>query len=106
MVGKLGPHALDLSPGEFRAMLKGRRGAIQTFLLDQDRMAGIGNVTVQDPLWKARVHPLHPIHTLTDDEIAALWQALRDTLQESIDFENPLWPLARRRRCDTILSES
>jgi len=44
MVGKLVPHALDLSLEEFRALLKGRRGAIKTFLLDQDRIAGIGNV--------------------------------------------------------------
>ncbi|MBN1135506.1 MAG: Fpg/Nei family DNA glycosylase [Anaerolineae bacterium] len=85
MVGKLGPNALDLSLDEFRALLRGRRGAIKAFLLDQDRIAGIGNVYIQDPLFKAKVHPLRPIHTLSDEEIAALWQAIRDTLQESID---------------------
>ena len=85
MVGKLGPNAIDLSPEEFRGLLKGRRGAIKTFLLDQDRMAGIGNVYVHTPLWKAKIHPLRPIPTLTDDEIAALWQALREVLQGSID---------------------
>jgi len=85
MVGKLGPNAIDLSPEEFRGLLRGRRGAIKTFLLDQDRMAGIGNVYVQTPLWRAKIHPLRPIPTLTDDEIAALWQALREVLQGSID---------------------
>ena len=85
MVGKLGPNAIDLSLEEFRALLKGRRGAIKTFLLDQDRIAGIGNVYIQDPLFKARVHPLRPVQTLSDDEVAALWQAIRETLQESID---------------------
>jgi len=85
MVGKLGPNAIDLSLDEFRALLQGRRGAIKTFLLDQDRIAGIGNVYVQTPLWRARIHPLRPIPTLTTDEVAALWQALRDTLQGSID---------------------
>ena len=85
MVGKLGPHFLDVSLEEFRGLLKGRRGAIKAFLLDQDRIAGIGNVYVQTPLWKAKIHPLRPIPTLTDDEIAALWQALREVLQGSID---------------------
>ncbi len=85
MVGKLGPHFLDLSLDDFRALLAGRRGAIKTFLLDQSRVAGIGNVYVQDPLWKARVHPLRPIHTLTDEEVEALHQALRRNLQDSID---------------------
>jgi formamidopyrimidine-DNA glycosylase len=85
MVGKLGPNALDLSLDEFRALLKGRRGAIKTFLLDQDRIAGIGNVYVRTPLWKAKIYPLRPIPSLSDEEIAALWQALRNVLQGSID---------------------
>jgi formamidopyrimidine-DNA glycosylase len=85
MVGKLGPHALDLSLDQFRALLSGCRGAIKAFLLNQDRVAGIGNVYVQTPLWKAKIHPLRPIPTLTDGEVAALWQALRDVLQGSID---------------------
>jgi len=85
MVGKLGPNALDLSLEEFRGLLEGRRGAIKTFLLDQDRIAGIGNVYVQTPLWRAKIHPLRPIPTLTDGEVAALWQALREILQGSID---------------------
>ena len=85
MVGKLGPNAVDLSLEEFRALLKERRGAIKMFLLDQDRIAGIGNVYIQDPLFKARLHPLRPIQTLSDDEVEALWRAIRETLQESID---------------------
>jgi formamidopyrimidine-DNA glycosylase len=85
MVGKLGPHFRDLSLDEFRTLLAGRRGAIKAFLLDQSRVAGIGNVYVQDPLWKARVHPLRPIPRLTVDEIEALWQALRQNVQDSIE---------------------
>jgi len=85
MVGKLGPNALDLSLDQFRSLLQGRRGAIKTFLLDQDRIAGIGNVYVQTPLWRAKIHPLRPIPSLSDEEIAALWQALRAVLQGSID---------------------
>jgi len=48
-------------------------------------VAGIGNVYVQDPLWKARIHPLRSIHTLTGEEIEALYQALRQNFQDSID---------------------
>jgi hypothetical protein len=44
MAGRLGPNALDLSPEEFRALLKGRRGAIKAFLPDPNRIAAIGNV--------------------------------------------------------------
>src|SRR5512136_2566521 len=84
MVGKLGPHAMDLSLDKFRALLRGRRGAIKPFLLDQHRIAGIGNVYIQDSLFRAKIHPLRPIASLSEDEIARLWQSIREVLQESI----------------------
>ena len=91
MTAKLGPNALDLTLNEFRALLRGRRGAIKPFLLNQKRIAGIGNVYVQDPLFKAGIHPLRRIDTLGDDEVAALWRALRETLQESVDHGGSAW---------------
>lgn len=91
MTAELGPDALDLDLDEFRTLLAGRRGAIKTFLLDQKRIAGIGNVYVQDPLFKARIHPLRSIASLSNDEIAALWMALRETLQQSIDQSGSAW---------------
>ena len=91
MTAELGPDILDLSLEEFRALLGGRKGAIKTFLLDQKRIAGIGNVYVQDPLFMARIHPLRSIASLSDAEIAALWMALRETLQQSIDQGGSAW---------------
>ncbi|MBC8446176.1 MAG: Fpg/Nei family DNA glycosylase [Chloroflexi bacterium] len=91
MTAPLGPNALDLTLEQFRELLRGRRGAIKSFLLDQKRIAGIGNVYVQDPLWKAGIHPRRPIHTLSDEEIVALWRAQRETLQESIERGGSAW---------------
>jgi formamidopyrimidine-DNA glycosylase len=93
MTAQLGPNALDLTLDEFQDLLRGRRGAVKTFLLDQKRIAGIGNVYVQDPLFKAGLHPLRPINTLGDDELAGLWKALRETLLESIDQGGSVWEL-------------
>jgi formamidopyrimidine-DNA glycosylase len=93
MTAKLGPNALDLTLDAFRALLQGRRGGIKSFLLNQGYIAGIGNVYVQDPLFLAKVHPLRRINTLTDDEIEALWRALRDTLQGSIDLGGSAWEM-------------
>jgi formamidopyrimidine-DNA glycosylase len=91
MTSQLGPNALDLTLDEFRALLRGRRGAVKTFLLNQKRVAGIGNVYVQDPLFKAGIHPLRSINTLSDEQMARLWEALRETLQESIDQGGSAW---------------
>ena len=91
MVGKLGPDMMRLSLAEFRELLAGRRGGIKSFLMNQSRVAGIGNVYIQDPLFKAGVHPLRAIPTLTDEEIERLWRAIRETLQESIDLGGSHW---------------
>jgi formamidopyrimidine-DNA glycosylase len=91
MTAQLGPNALDLTLDQFRELLRGRRGGIKPFLLNQRRIAGIGNVYVQDPLFKARIHPLRPINTLSEEEVADLWQALRETLQESVDQGGSAW---------------
>jgi formamidopyrimidine-DNA glycosylase len=91
MTAGLGPNALDLSLDEFRELLRGRRGGIKAFLLNQKRIAGIGNVYGQDPLFKAGIHPLRRINTLSDDEIDALYHAIRETLQESIDHGGSHW---------------
>jgi formamidopyrimidine-DNA glycosylase len=93
MTAKLGPDALSLSLDEFRESLRGRRGGTKSFLLNQSRIAGIGNVYVQDPLFKAGVHPLRAIPTLSDDEVANLWRAIQQTLRESIDHGGSAWEL-------------
>jgi formamidopyrimidine-DNA glycosylase len=93
MTAQLGPNALDLTLDEFQALLRGRRGAVKTFLLNQKRIAGIGNVYIQDPLFKAGIHPLRPINTLSDDELARLWEAFREKLRESIDQGGSAWEL-------------
>jgi formamidopyrimidine-DNA glycosylase len=93
MTAELGPDALGLSLEQFRALLRGRKGSIKPFLLDQRRIAGIGNVYVQDPLFKARIHPLRSIASLTGDEVTALWQAIQETLQEGVDQGGSAWEM-------------
>jgi formamidopyrimidine-DNA glycosylase len=89
----LGPDFMSLAPDDFRELLHGRRGGIKSFLLNQKQVAGIGNVYVQDPLFRAGIHPLRTIDTLSDAEIEALYHAIRDTLQESIDHGGAAYEL-------------
>jgi formamidopyrimidine-DNA glycosylase len=86
MTSKLGTGALDkeFTPERFASLLSGRRGAIKTFLLDQKNVAGIGNVYVQDPLFKAKIHPLRLIPNLTPREIQVLHHSIREVLNESV----------------------
>lgn len=90
-IASLGPDFMALTLEDFQELLRGRRGGIKSFLLNQKHIAGIGNVYGQDPLFRAGIHPLRSINTLSDDEIQALWTALRETLQESIDHGGSHW---------------
>jgi formamidopyrimidine-DNA glycosylase len=91
MTVDLGPDAWGLTLEEFRQLLQGRRGGIKSFLLNQKRIAGIGNVYVQDPLFEAGIHPLRAINSLSDEEVEVLWRSIQETLQESIDRGGAYW---------------
>jgi formamidopyrimidine-DNA glycosylase len=86
MTGKLGTSPIDkeFTVEKFASLLSGRRGAIKSFLLNQENVAGIGNVYVQDILFKARLHPLRMTQTLTESEIEALHRSICEALNQSI----------------------
>ncbi len=82
---RLGPNVLDLSLADFNARLTGQKTAVKTYLLDQNRVAGIGNSYIHEILFQAKIHPLRKINTLTMDEIKALYDAVHAILQSSLD---------------------
>jgi len=84
MTAKLGPNALDVSKGDFRELLRGRRGRIKAFLLNQERIAGIGNAYAHDVLFLAGLHPNRAIDSLSDAEVDALWRGMRKALRTSL----------------------
>ncbi len=53
----LGPDAGRLNKDEFRALIRGSRGAVKPALMDQKRLAGLGNIYSDEILFQARVHP-------------------------------------------------
>ncbi len=85
MTAGLGPNATDLNVEGLRALIKGQRTRLKTFLLDQSKIAGIGNAYIHDILFLAKLHPLRPLASLTDEEIANLQHAIHAGMQPSID---------------------
>ncbi len=86
LTGRLGVSPLDqeFTLGYFKQLLGKNRGNIKSFLLDQKRVAGIGNVYIQDPLFEARIHPKRTIQSLTEKEIEAFYKSIRLVLKKSI----------------------
>jgi formamidopyrimidine-DNA glycosylase len=84
---KLGPEPFvaEFSPAYFAAQLRKRRRNIKTLLLDQEIVAGIGNIYADEALFKSGIHPETPAADLTPIQITRLHQAIIEVLQTAID---------------------
>jgi formamidopyrimidine-DNA glycosylase len=71
----------DAFTGEhLRQLARGSRAPVKAVLLDQKRIAGVGNIYADEALFRARVHPLREAGRLS----RAQWDALRDTVREAL----------------------
>jgi formamidopyrimidine-DNA glycosylase len=61
--------------------LAGRRAPIKAALLDQRTIAGMGNIYVDEALWRARIHPLRPARDLDHDDVKRLHRSVRRALE-------------------------
>lgn len=84
MVGKLGPNVLDIELPAFRQIFQGQRGSVKSILLDQSRMAGIGNAYVHDILFLAKLHPNRKAPTLSEEDLDRLFQGIHQVLEDSL----------------------
>jgi len=78
------PFSTAFTPKRFAARLANRRAPIKAALLDQRTLAGMGNIYVDEALWRARIHPLTPAGELAPDQIRRLRAAVRRALQAGI----------------------
>jgi formamidopyrimidine-DNA glycosylase len=70
-----------------RGALRDRRAPLKAFLLDQRRIAGVGNIYADEALFRARLHPLRAAGSVGPREARRLHAALLETLQAGIDHE-------------------
>ncbi len=86
ITGKLGIEPLErkFSARTLRELLRRRKGAIKPLLLNQSVVAGLGNIYVDEVLWKSRILPTRIASTLTSEECSELVSAIKETLREAI----------------------
>jgi formamidopyrimidine-DNA glycosylase len=84
--GKVGPEPLssDFTAELLSGRLARRSAPIKSALLDQKLVAGIGNIYADEALFRARIHPLRPVNSLTPLEVRNLHRAIRQVLREGI----------------------
>jgi formamidopyrimidine-DNA glycosylase len=79
------PLSPEFSAGALRTLARGRRAPVKSFLLTQERVAGVGNIYADEALFRARIHPLRPVGTLRRPQLEALHAAVVDSLEAGID---------------------
>jgi len=84
---RLGPEPLaaPFTASRLASLAEGRTTPVKAFLLDQRRIAGVGNIYADEALWRAQIHPLRPAGELAADEVARLHRALRAVLRKGIE---------------------
>ena len=83
---RLGPEPLSRSftGARLQAALARSRSPVRSLLLDQRRVAGVGNIYAVEALWFARVHPRTPSRDVTAPSVARLHRSLRQVLRRAI----------------------
>jgi formamidopyrimidine-DNA glycosylase len=82
----LGPEPLedDFTPDLLGAVLARSRSPLRSWLLDQRKIAGVGNIYACEAAWRARVHPQRPARTLTRREVLDLHRGIVEVLRAAV----------------------
>jgi formamidopyrimidine-DNA glycosylase len=84
---RLGLEPLEegFTAAHLRAQARGRSAPIKAFLLDQRRVAGVGNIYADEALYRAGIHPLRPAGRLSAEQYSSLREATIWALQAGIE---------------------
>ena len=65
------PLSPDFTAEALRALARGRKQPVKAFLLNQERIAGVGNIYADEALFRAKIHPLRQVGTLRRPQLEA-----------------------------------
>jgi formamidopyrimidine-DNA glycosylase len=85
--GRLGvePLSEEFTPELLLELAAGRTAPLKSFLLAQERVAGIGNIYADEALWRAKLHPLSPAGSLKLEHAVALRDGIVGALEAGLD---------------------
>jgi formamidopyrimidine-DNA glycosylase len=75
-VDELGPDAADITRAQFRAAFASGTAPVKARLLDQNAIAGVGNLLADQALWLAKINPRRPVRDLTRNDVNRLYRAV------------------------------
>ena len=87
-LSKIGPEPLDenFTLEKFKEILgKVKKGKIKKVLMDQEKIAGIGNIYSDEILWESKVHPEKDVRKLKEKEIETIFTAIKKILKKGLE---------------------
>jgi formamidopyrimidine-DNA glycosylase len=75
----------EFSVEKLQDILRNKKGRIKSLFMDQHHIAGLGNIYIDESLFRAGIHPMCAVNKLSRKKIALLHQAIRDTLELAIN---------------------
>lgn len=83
---KIGPEPLttDFNSNKFKKIIGKEKRKIKLVLMDQEVIAGIGNIYSDDILWQAKIHPFKPASNLSIKELRDIYKAMKIILKKAI----------------------
>jgi formamidopyrimidine-DNA glycosylase len=83
-IGALGPDAETVTPSQFRSLITRGSIAVKARLLDQSKIAGVGNLLADEVLWQAKLPPAAPVNSLRPVDVDRLYRALRSAVRSAV----------------------
>jgi formamidopyrimidine-DNA glycosylase len=82
---RLGPDMFDITQAELDCVLTRSRAPVKAVLMDQSRVAGLGNLLTDEILWRAGIDPAHPARELDRNARRRLHRAISKTVRMTLD---------------------
>lgn len=86
-LASLGPEPLEIDYPSFSKLFTNRKKPLKSLLLDQEFLAGIGNIYADEILFRAKIHPQKKADLLSEKDKKRLWQSMRLVLTEAINLK-------------------
>ena len=87
LLKSLGPDAQQATEAEFLRAMRGRRGAIKSWLLNQQGVSGLGNIYADEALFEAGIHPLAQPEHVSSPRARHLYQAVQKVLKRAVNLQ-------------------
>jgi formamidopyrimidine-DNA glycosylase len=87
---KLGPDALEIDIETFKEIISHRNRMIKSFFMNQNIIAGVGNLYSDEIFFQSKIHPRTKVNDLDDEKIEEIFNNMKNILKKAIDYDQEI----------------